>query len=179
MTLLETLRARQILEALRARPWSVPALIALVSATALASAMASEIWGGLQPCILCYYQRYAYWAALAIGLAGVAAARFPGTRRPLVLLGGLAFLTGAAIAAFHVGVEQHWWRGTDACHAPTFDPEMSIEDMRKMLMEQPIVTCDSIPWSLFGISMAGYNVLASLIFAGASFWAAARLSKRT
>ncbi len=38
--------------------------------------------------------------------------------------------------------------------------------------------CDEVPWSLFGVSMAGYNVLASLGLALASFWAA-RNSGRT
>lgn len=155
-------------------PRVVPALVVFVSAGALGSALASEIWGGLQPCILCYYQRYAYWAAIAIGLAGLAFAGRPRIRRGLVALAGLAFLSGAAIAAFHVGVEQHWWRGTAACHAPTFDPDLSLEEMRERLLNQPLVTCDTVPWSLFGISMAGYNVLASLAFAAACFWSLSR-----
>jgi disulfide bond formation protein DsbB len=34
--------------------------------------------------------------------------------------------------------------------------------MRKMLLAQPVVRCDEVAWSLFGISMAGYNALISL-----------------
>ncbi len=38
--------------------------------------------------------------------------------------------------------------------------------------------CDAVAWSLFGISMAGYNVLASLGLALASFWAARGIGRR-
>jgi disulfide bond formation protein DsbB len=169
-----TLSLQDILD----RPRLVPALIIAVSLGALATALASQYWGGLQPCVLCYYQRYAYLAAAAFGLAGLIAGPRTAARRAAVVLAGLAFLTGAAIAAFHVGVEQQWWRGTSECHAPVFDPNASIADLRKQLLETDFVPCDEVQWSLFGISMAGYNVLASLGLALASFWAAGNLGRK-
>ena len=153
-------------------PRVVPALIVAVSLGALAAALASQYWGDLQPCVLCIYQRYAYLGAAAFGLLGLIAGPRTGARRAAVALAGLAFLTGAAIAAFHVGVEQQWWRGTAGCHAPAFDPNASIAELRQQLLETRFIPCDEVPWSLFGISMAGYNVLASLGLALASFWAA-------
>ena len=153
-------------------PRVVPALIVAVSLGALAAALASQYWGDLQPCVLCIYQRYAYLGAAAFGLLGLIAGPRTGARRAAVALAGLAFLTGAAIAAFHVGVEQQWWRGTAGCHAPAFDPNASIAELRKQLLETRLVPCDAVPWSLFGLSMAGYNVLASLGLALASVWAA-------
>jgi len=155
-------------------PRLVPALIVAVSLGALAAALASQYWGGLQPCVLCYYQRYAYVVAAGFGLLGVIAGPRTDLRRAAVALAGLAFLTGGAIAAFHVGVEQLWWRGTSECHAPVFDPNASIADLRQQLLETTFVPCDEVQWSLFGISMPGYNVLASLGLALASFWAACR-----
>ncbi len=155
-------------------PRLVPALIVAVSLGALAAALASQYWGGLQPCVLCYYQRYAYLGAIAFGLVGLIAGPRTNLRRATVALAGLAFLTGAAIAAFHVGVEQLWWRGTTECHTPAFDPNASIAELRKQLLETNFVPCDEVQWSLFGISMPGYNMLASLGLALASFWAALR-----
>ncbi len=55
-----------------------------------------------------------------------------------------------------------------------FDPNASIAELREQLLETRFIPCDEVPWSLFGISMAGYNVLASLGLALASFWAALR-----
>ncbi len=159
-------------------PRLVPSLIAGISLSALAIAYASQVWGGLQPCVLCIYQRYAFGAAFVLGLLGIALGGNPATRRALVILGGFAFLAGASIAGFHVGVEQQWWRGTAECSAPVFDPNLSIEDLRKQLLETKFVACDQIPWSLFGISIAGYNLLVSLGLALACLWAAARMSGR-
>ena len=151
-------------------------LVVGVSLGALGTALASQYWGGLEPCVLCVYQRYVYVAALAVGVAGLALGRRGALGRMAMLLAALVFLTGFGIAAFHVGVEQQWWRGTAGCHAPTLDPNASIEALREQLLNQRFVPCDEIPWSLFGISMAGYNALASLGLAVASLWVVRRIA---
>ena len=156
----------------------LPGLFAAgVSIAALAAAFASEHWGGLAPCVLCIYQRYAYGGAILAGLAALGLARNRGFRKVATALAGFAFLTGAGIAFFHVGVEQLWWRGTEACQAPGFEAGMSIADMRKQLMETEVVACDQVPWSFLGISIAGFNVLASLAFAAVSFWWVAAMGR--
>ncbi len=154
-------------------PKAVPAAIVLISAAALASALIAQYGFGLKPCVLCHYQRYAFIAALALGVIGLFAAP-----RLLTGLAGLAFLTGAAIAMFHVGVEQQWWEGTAGCHTPEINLDASIDELRNSLLNTEFVACDKIAWSLFGISMAGYNALFSLIFALASFRAAAKMKSR-
>ncbi len=154
-----------------------PALVALASLGALAGAYVAQYGFGLEPCVLCLYQRYVYMAAAAVGLAGLVLAATPGLGRWALRLAGLVFLIGGAIAVFHVGVEQLWWRGTAECHAPVFDMNASVDQLRDQLLDTSFVPCDRIPWSLFGISMAGYNVLASFALAAASLWAAGRLKR--
>ena len=159
---------------IREQPRLPAILVALVSAAALAIALIAQHWGGLQPCVLCIYQRYVYGLALAVGLCGALVGR-PPLGRAVMLLAGLVFLGGMALSVFHVGVEQHWWRGTDGCHAPALDLTQSLDQLRTQMLDTSFVPCDEIPWSLFGISMAGYNALASLGLALASFWAAGLL----
>ncbi len=143
----------------------MPGLIVAACLLALGSALASQYWGGLQPCVLCHYQRYAYGAALAFGLVGLVGAGTPWARMLATALAALSFLAGAAIAFFHSGVERKWWRGTDGCHAPAMDLKASLDQQLKQLLDQPFVACDEIPWSLFGLSMANYNVWVSLALA--------------
>ncbi len=157
-------------------PRLVPLAIVAACLAILATAYASETWGGLKPCVLCYYQRYAYFAAAGLGFLGLLLGGRAGPRRALVGLAGLAFLAGAGTAFFHVGVEQLWWRGTAECHAQALDLSQSVEDLRKQMLETDFVACDKIAWSLFGISMAGYNVLASLGLGLASLWAARHMT---
>lgn len=150
-----------------------PVLVVVASLAALAIAFASQYWGGLQPCVLCWYQRYPYMVAAVLGVIGILAAGRQGPLRIVLLLAALAFIVDAGIAAYHVGVEQHWWAGTAECGS-VIDLTLSPEELKKKLLEQPVVRCDEVPWSLFGLSMAGYNFLYALVCGLATLWSAAR-----
>ena len=158
-------------------PASVGILIAAISSAVLGSALASQYWGGLEPCQLCLLQRIPYGVTIALGL--LAALPLPrGLRLSLILLASLAFATGAALAGFHVGVEQKWWDGLPGCSAPDFS-QMSLDEMRDAIMgRERVVPCDEVAWSLFGISMAGYNFMVSIVLAGLTLWLAGRISRR-
>ena len=144
-------------------PALAPALIAGGAGAALAVALLSQYWGGLAPCLLCLWQRWALWAAVALGVCGIAATLF-GHRRlagAVTLLAGVAALSSAGIAFFHVGVEQHWWTGTSGCGASLIEPGLTAEELRARIEAAPMVRCDQVSWSLFGLSMAAYNLLYS------------------
>jgi disulfide bond formation protein DsbB len=138
-----------------------PGFVALASGFTLLTVLGFQYLGGYQPCELCHWQRYPYVATFALGLVGAAV---PAARRLVLALCGLLFVVGAGIAAYHVGVEQHWWQGTAACGS-TFGPAGSLDELRARLLAQPVVRCDEVAWSLFGISMAGYNFMLSLALA--------------
>ena len=59
------------------------------------------------------------------------------------------------IGVYHAGVEAGVFQGLTTC---TATGAMSLED----LMNVPLVRCDQVQWSLFGISMAGWNAILSL-----------------
>jgi len=145
----------------------VPALALGASLAALAAAYGSQYWGGLTPCVLCLYQRAAYGAValFAAGALGFALKDREKSARFLTGLCALGFLTGAGIAFYHVGVEQHWWTGSEACVGAAARSAQTIEGLRAQLMAAPLTRCDDVAWSLFGISMAGYNVFVSLVLA--------------
>jgi disulfide bond formation protein DsbB len=152
----------------------VPLLILIAALAPLAVALASQYWGGLQPCILCIYQRYPYGVAAALGLIGLGLTRHPGQLRLVAALAGIVFLVDAGIAFYHVGVEQHWWQGTAECGAD-LGSGLSIEELQKQILSTPVVRCDQVAWSLFGISMAGYNFIYAAFCGIAALWAAVRL----
>jgi len=155
-----------------------PLFFFAASGAILLGALGFQFIGGLAPCPLCLYQRWPHVAVLAI--CGLAALLGGARSVPLLLvLGGLAFWTAAGIAGFHVGVEQKWWKGLEACAGLPVDlSKMSLEDMRKAAAAPPPPRCDEIPWSLFGISMAGYNFLLSLGLGALAMIAAVRLFRR-
>ncbi|MBL8806935.1 MAG: disulfide bond formation protein B [Rhodospirillales bacterium] len=151
--------------------------VAAGAALVLGGALAFQHIGGLAPCVLCYWQRYPYWAAIPLALAAALAA--PRSPRAAAVLFGLAaafLLADAGIAAFHVGVEQKWWQGTAECGG-TRPASGSLEELRARLLAAPIVRCDEPAWSLFGISMAGYNFLAALALAALAAWGTGKFAK--
>lgn len=121
----------------------------------LASALAFQFVGGLHPCELCMWQRWPHVGAIVFALIVLPAPN--SARRLLLVLAGLAVLTSAGIGIVHVGVENHWWTGPTACSAPS----LPSGDFLANMIAAPIVRCDAPAWSLFGISMAGFNVLLS------------------
>jgi disulfide bond formation protein DsbB len=135
------------------------ALALLLPAGLLAGAYGSQYWGGLHPCEMCYWQRYAHFAGLAFAIVALLAARMPDRGRSFVWLAALGILASGAIAVFHAGVELDLWEGFTQCAAPI---GVSGEDFFKTIMAAPLVRCDEIQWSLLGISMAGWNAILSL-----------------
>jgi len=169
-----------IRNALSGRPWAVPAAIAAVSASALLIALASQYWGGLLPCELCINQRWAHGAVIALGAAaaiGAVAGRYR-FAAGFTLLAGLAALAGTGIALFHVGVEQHWWQGPSACTG-SINAQASLEELRRQIEAAPMVRCDEVAFTLFGLSMAGMNVLLSAALAVAAIAGGVALLRRS
>lgn len=159
-------------------PALIPGALAAGSAAVLAAALVAEHGFGLEPCALCLYQRVPYAATGTLGLAGLALTSRRGALMAIAGLSAVAFAAGAAIAGFHVGVEQHWWPGLDSCSVGGGDAPTDIADLRAMIEgTERVVPCDEVAWDMFGISMAGYNFMLSIglvLGAGWGAWAITR-----
>src|SRR3954469_483340 len=142
------------------------AFVLAANAAVLGTALLSQYWGGLAPCELCLLQRWPWAAAIVISLVAVLAGRQPGLPW-LALILGLVFMAGVVFAFYHVGVEQHWFAGPAACTAST--GAMTLEEMKRQIIGTAPVLCDRPAWMLFGVSMAGFNLLGSLIMAALCF----------
>lgn len=142
-------------------------LCAGLSVAALAMAYTAQYGFGLQPCVLCLYQRVPFALIIGLGLLGYALNKQP---RAFLGLIAAAALANALIAFYHTGVERRWWRSfIEGCSTP--DLSGSIDDLMARIEAAPVIACDSIPWAdpVLGLSMANYNVifcLALAVFAG-------------
>ena len=137
------------------------ALALLLPLALMAGALAFQYLGHLYPCEMCWWQRYPHIAAIGIAALAFVA---PGmaAKRALVLLAALAVIVSGAIGVFHAGVEYHWWEGITACSSTMSGHGGSVDDMLKRIMSAPVVRCDVAQWTLFGVSLAGFNALFSL-----------------
>jgi disulfide bond formation protein DsbB len=135
------------------------ALGTLAAAAALAVAYASQHWGGLLPCPLCVWQRYPYWAAVAVGLGALA---LPRLAAPALALLALLFLGNAALAALHAGVEWGFWPSPVPECVVDGGGAATVDDLLRSLRPVPAVPCDQAAIEVLGLSMAGWNALYAL-----------------
>ena len=154
---------------LRHWPW-----VALVSSLLmLAIAHAFETFARLSPCELCLKAREIYWVAAGVAAVLVLARLTPlKIGRAANLLLAAVFLCGVALAAYHSGVEWHFWPGPKSCTGGAV--EVSVADMTRLLNGGPVAApaCDKAAWRWLGLSMAGWNVLISLTLTVLSLLAA-------
>jgi disulfide bond formation protein DsbB len=142
------------------------ALAVLVPAALLGGAYVAQYGFGLPPCEMCWWQRYPHFAALGIGLLAFVIQ----PARVWTALAGLAIITSGLIGGYHAGVEYGWWEGITACTAA---PVSGIDAMD---FSTPLIRCDVAPWTLWGISLAGFNFLISSL-SGAAIVALAAYRK--
>lgn len=140
----------------------VPFLLFIAAGVVVGSALLSQYVGGLVPCELCLAERWPYYIIMALNLMALIAGN-RGLTQAVLALSGIAFLVSAGLGAYHVGVEQHWIAGPTACTGGGTAGAGSIEDLQKLLLQQQPVRCDEVQWSLFGVSLAGWNLVVSLV----------------
>jgi len=140
--------------------------IFLVCVGALATAYFVEYVIGVEPCILCLYQRIPYAAAGVFALFAIVGKPGGFTQQAALLGCMVAFLAGTSIAFYHFGVEEQWW---EASCAGAQSLDMSFEDLKASILSEPLKPCDSKDWVMLGISITVYNTIASLLLALSCF----------
>lgn len=138
---------------LRSAAW----LAFLLPAALLGGALISQNGFGLYPCEMCMWQRWPHLAAILLALPALLFRAKSGSMS-LVVAAAFAILISGLIGGFHAGVEYGWWEGLTSC--ATNLPAGA--DMLDSIMNAPLVRCDVAPWTLFGISLAGFNFLLSV-----------------
>ncbi len=150
-------------------PFAKARLLALlIPALLLAGAWGSQLFGGLYPCEMCHWQRWPHYGAVGLALLAFFVPTLS-IQRLLVLLAALAILASGAIGVFHAGVEYDWWEGLTRCSVM---PGVSGGDILAEIMKSPMIRCDEAQWTLFGISLAGFNAIFSIAgsFAVLNLW---------
>ncbi|MCP1762463.1 disulfide bond formation protein B [Bradyrhizobium japonicum] len=155
-------------------------LVTLIAAATIAGAWFFQLVLEILPCPLCLEQRYAYYLAIPVGALTALAAR-SGAPRPLLLAGlailALATLANAGLGTYHSGVEWGFWQGPTDCSGPVINLG-NAADLLSKLDTVKVVRCDEVQWRFLGLSLAGYNVLISLLMAAIAAWGFLRTAKR-
>ena len=154
------------------------AVLAIAAAT-IAGAWYFQLVLDIQPCPLCLEQRYAYYLAIPLAVLTALAA---GQNAPrwLVIAGlailALAALANAVLGGYHAGVEWKFWPGPSDCTGPVGNLG-SAGSLLDRLDKVKVVMCDEVQWTFLGLSLAGYNVLISLLMAAIAVWGVVKTAR--
>jgi disulfide bond formation protein DsbB len=142
--------------------------LAAGSLALLAGAWWFQLGLGLWPCKLCLQQRWPHYALvpLALGLAVLVPRDGRGGHRP-ALIGGFGVLAAlmalsAGLGIYHAGVEWGWFAGPNDCGGAAPPRAASMQDFLRQLETARVVSCGEAAWRLGGLSLAGWNAVASL-----------------
>jgi len=149
-----------------------PAALAALAVFVVGSATILGAWFfqyvvHLPPCPLCLEERLPYHVVIPLSLL-VAIAALARAPQKLVAVGLVAIivamLCGAVLGTYHAGVEWRLWVGPTDCSGPITDFNQGGSILGQ-LNSINVVRCDEAAWRFLGISLAGYNVLISLLLA--------------
>jgi len=142
------------------------AVIALLGLLTIGGFFFFQYGLGYQPCPLCLEQRTAFYVSVPLAALLLLGAGY-GASRKILLLGfaviALAMLWNTGLSAYHAGVEWKFWQGPIDCSGPI--RQLGEGSLLSRLQNVRLVRCDEAAWRLFGISLAGYDVLISLLLA--------------
>ena len=144
----------------------------LVPAGLLAGAYGSQYLGGLAPCEMCYWQRWAHFAGLAFALLSLAMLRAADRGRSFVWLAALGILASGLIGAYHAGVELGIFPGVTQCTSTAAG--LGGDALLKDIMSRPLIRCDEVQWEFLAVSMAGWNAIISISAALVVLWLSLR-----
>jgi disulfide bond formation protein DsbB len=152
--------------------------LAIAMLVVVGSALAFQYIGGYIPCKLCYEQRLPYYFGAPLMLvAFVSSLNHRSTLlvRGLLVVGGLLMAYGLYLGIYHSGVEWGWWPGPTDCGmvvAPNSSAGTLLDDINKVVPP----SCDKAALRILGLSLAGWNALASLILAAVALYGASKAS---
>lgn len=152
-------------------------LIAVAAIGTIAGAQFFEHVLGILPCDLCLKQRVPYYIAIPIALVTACLPNRSVTIRLGLAFLALIFIASAGLAAYHAGVEWKFWPGPTGCSGGAAGPA-SVSDLLAQMQNVKVESCSEASWRLFGLSLAGWNVLISLGLVGVAVLALSRAMRR-
>ena len=134
-------------------------IVFLISFFAIGSALTAEYFFKIFPCKMCLYQRYPYYFIMIISLIFFFIKKFFYIWHLLLIECALCY--GIFYATWHIGIEQKVLPGLSGC-TTSFDNTNSLIELKNQILNQVLIACDEISWTILGLSAATINALVLL-----------------
>ena len=132
-------------------------ILAIISLMII-SALIIQYWLGHEPCKLCLYQRIPYFLSILLIIKILFIKKY---EKITLLILFLVFMSSAALAFYHFGIEQGFFNESLACTAPDLSQTLSKEQILEQL-KQNTIGCKDVNFRIFGFSLAAINTIFSV-----------------
>ena len=135
--------------------FSILVFISLV----LVSAFIIERQLGHVPCKLCLYERIPYFLAMLLIIKIIFIKKY---EKVTLLILFLIFMSSAALAFYHFGIEQGFFSESLVCTTGDLSKTLSKEELLQQL-KQNSIGCKNVSFRMLGLSLAAINTIFSLV----------------
>ena len=133
-------------------------ILAIISLMII-SALIIQYWLGHEPCKLCLYQRIPYFLSMLLIIKILFIKKY---EKITLLILFLVFMSSAALAFYHFGIEQGFFNESLACTAPDLSQTLSKEQILEQL-KQNNISCKDVSFRVLGLSLSAINTIFSLV----------------
>ena len=134
-------------------------LLLLFSAFVLSAAYFIEYILGHQPCNLCIIERIPYLASIILITSIFIIKKY---EKIILIIILLFFLFGSATSFYHFGIEQGFFSESLVCDLGKGSNILSANDLL-LELEKKTISCKLVTFRVFGLSLATFNTVISLI----------------
>ena len=134
-------------------------LLLLFSAFVLFAAYFIEYILGHQPCNLCIIERIPYLASIILITSIFIIKKY---EKIILIIILLFFLFGSATSFYHFGIEQGFFSESLVCDLGKESNILSANDLL-IELEKKTISCKLVTFRVFGLSLATFNTVISLI----------------
>ncbi|MDC0343903.1 disulfide bond formation protein B [Pelagibacteraceae bacterium] len=112
-----------------------------------------------KPCNLCLFERLPYFLSILLILFLFIVRKYEKIILKLLLF---LFLFGFVVSFYHFGIEQGFFSESLVCDLGNTEKTLSTDELLKQL-ETKTISCKIVTFNLFGLSLATFNTVISLI----------------
>ena len=134
------------------------AVLAIISLTII-STLIIQYWLGHEPCKLCLYERIPYFLSMLLIVKILFIKKY---EKITLLILSLVFISSAALAFYHFGIEQGFFSESLACTTGDLSKTLSKEELLEQL-KQNSISCKDVSFKILGLSLAAINTTFSFV----------------
>ena len=132
-------------------------ILAIISLMII-SALIIQYWLGHEPCKLCLYERIPYFLSMLLIIKIIFIKKY---EKITLLILFLVFMSSTALAFYHFGIEQGFFKESLVCTAGNLSETLTKEEILKQL-SQNTISCKDVSFRIFGFSLAAINTIFSI-----------------